>query len=781
MKITTAKKLNPSLLGERVLREYSYTDSTGESNDGMRRGYTYTVHCKVWGTIENETRNPDGSYTYDYSSRVTNDDYGGGPRKPSESKYDLKEMVQELLFTYNIHEFSTDLQEEPNNIKDYYASINATSTYQKENEPSISYSWSIGSKDSKEYIEQDNTQTNVNLGDSWSSYWTIEQKIKSESVEDVNKKLNAAFSKDDYILYLMGNKVKKAYQIKFGFDDIGEDETVRDFLGRMQLESPEYPTFESALKENVISMEDIKNLILKYNNLSAKEIPVDILEQIFSEDPELISRFSEREMPIDILRKYSPSFDITKVSPSDLMPSDLDNVLQNVIQSHCILGIYNGPSEKELKQGYWEYLQSFYDNPDALRKIIPVINTSREHFFTSQAKDFISQISPEIMDATEIRDTLLDTENIGLSQLLKYELDYDTDSAKKLMGILSNATSRTSLKDVNSVLSILQQNGINSDEMLQALRENGFNICISDWKEDQAQIPTFKSFGIEGITLDDLRDSILKDKNFNFLKLADDISPEDMTREYNSLLNELASKKGKRDGKDAKRYEEIFELMCNYSNASELFLRLTPEVKELTKKLMIDNLDVIEALQKNPIGYSSEFSKIMGVMSKSFEISEEDMTNIYMKCLNNGASKEGIISALQQYMPEEERKGFEERIDSANIYPNPKYFWLTDKNLRRIRVNRGENRGTIKGKIQADGRCFSTRVKTDMVGESKEGKKIAVNNLSKWLFGVPGTRGNLTITRAGDYIQLPGNTPDEAVELIETILMERGKEGPSKD
>ena len=25
------------------------------------------------------------------------------------------------------------------------------------------------------------------------------------------------------------------------------------------------------------------------------------------------------------------------------------------------------------------------------------------------------------------------------------------------------------------------------------------------------------------------------------------------------------------------------------------------------------------------------------------------------------------------------------RIDSANIYPNPKYFWLTDKNLRRIR------------------------------------------------------------------------------------------------
>ena len=768
MKITTSKKLDSSLLGERVLREYSYTDSTGESNDGMRRGYTYTVHCKVWGTIENETRNPDGTYTYEYSSRVTNDDYGGGPRKPSESEYDLKEMSQELLFIYNIHEFSTDLQEEPNNIKDYYAEIDASASYQKEKEPYFSYRWSEHSKDSKGYTEPDNT-----LGSSYA-------RIRSESLDDINEQLNGAFSKDDYILYLMGEKVEKTYKMKFGLDEIEEDETVRDFLGRIKLESPKFPTFESALKENIISIEDIKGLILKYKNLSAKEISVDILEQLFSEDQELISRFREREMPIDVLRKYSPNFDITKVSPNDLTPSDLDNVLQNVIQSHCILGIYNGPSEKELKQLYWDYLQSFYDNPDALRKIIPVINTSREYFFTSQAKDFISQISPEVMNSIEIRDTLLDTENIALSQLLKYELDYDTDSAKKLMEIFSNATSKTSLKELNAVFNILQQNGIDSDAMLQALRENGFNISISDWREDQEQIPTFKSFGISGITLDDLRDSILKNKNFNFLKLTDNITSEDMTREYNSLLNELAGKKGKKDGKDAKRYEEIFELMCEYSNTTELFSRLTPEIKELTKKLVIENLDVIEALQRNPIGYSSEFSKIMGVMSKSFELSEEDMTNIYMKCLNNGASKEGTISALQQYLHEEERKGFEERINSTNIYPNPKYFWLTDKNLRRIRVNRGENRGTIKSKIQADGRCFSTRVKTDMVGESKEGKKIVVNNLSKWLFGVPGTRGNLTITRAGDYIQLPGNTPDEAVELIESILQERTMDAHSK-
>ena len=777
MKITTTKKLDSYLLGRRVLKEYSYTDTASESNDGMRGGYTYTVHAKNLGKMENETRNPDGTYTYDYSSIVSKGVYNDIERSP---EYSLKEMIQELLVEYNIHEFSTDIQEEPNNIKDYYAIIKATSTYQKESEPSISYSWSIGSKDSKGYIEEDNSYTVVNIGGFGSSDFIPEQKIKSESVEDVNKKLNGSFSKEDYILYLMGSKVIKAYKIRFGLDDIGEDETIEDFLKKMQLETPRYQTFESALKENAISMEDIKNLILKHKNLSAKEMPVDVLEQLFNEDQELISHFNEREMPISILRKYCPNFDITKVNPSDLIPSDLDSVLKKVVQNFFMFSLFNTQSEKKLKQDYLEYLQSFYDNPNALRKIIKAMNTTNNTFFRSNANDFISQISPEVMTTTEIRDTLLDTENISLSQLVKYDLDYDTDSARKLMGIISNSTSKTPLKDINSVLSILQQNGINSDEILQTLRENGFNIYLSDSKEGQEQILMFKSFGINGIGLDDIIDNLLKEKDFNYLKLADDISPEDMTREYNSLLNELAEKNGKKDGKDTKRYEEIFDLMGNYSNASELFSRLTPEVKELTKKLMINNLDVIETLQKGSVVYSSEFSKLMETMSKSFEMTEEDMTNIYIKCLNNGASKDETISMLQQYIPKEERIEFAEKINSANIYPNPKYFWLTDRNIRRIRVNRGENRGTIKSKIQADGRCFSTRVKTDMVGESNEGKKIAVNNLSKWLFGVPGARGNLTITRAGDYIQLPGNTPDEAVELIETVLLEKSREEHSK-
>ena len=82
-------------------------------------------------------------------------------------------------------------------------------------------------------------------------------------------------------------------------------------------------------------------------------------------------------------------------------------------------------------------------------------------------------------------------------------------------------------------------------------------------------------------------------------------------------------------------HNEIFNLMCNYLNPSELFSRLTPEVKELTKKIMIENMDDIKSLQKSEENhYYKDFLRVMKVMTDSFDISEEDMIKIYTKCLN---------------------------------------------------------------------------------------------------------------------------------------------------
>ena len=109
---------------------------------------------------------------------------------------------------------------------------------------------------------------------------------------------------------------------------------------------------------------------------------------------------------------------------------------------------------------------------------------------------------------------------------------------------------------------------------------------------------------------------------------------------------------------------------------------------------------------------------------------------------------------------------------------------LNSLNGKRIAIEAKHNKGKVKSSdvFLSDGKVhYIVKYTNTFGGESKDGKKIIVNNLSKWLFGVPGARGNLTVTRAGGYIQLPGNTPEDTVELIKTILMEKAKEGPSKD
>ena len=57
--------------------------------------------------------------------------------------------------------------------------------------------------------------------------------------------------------------------------------------------------------------------------------------------------------------------------------------------------------------------------------------------------------------------------------------------------------------------------------------------------------------------------------------------------------------------------------MCNYSNSSELFSRLTLKIKQLSKQLLINNLDVNEELQQdNTMLFSGKIHTIMEFLKK---------------------------------------------------------------------------------------------------------------------------------------------------------------------
>ena len=450
MKFTTSKKLDQSLLGKRSIGKYSYTSFVGDSNDGMRRGYSYTANCTVYGTIENETQNPDGTYTYDYSSRVVGDDGSGGPREPEKSKYDLENMIEELLFKYNIHEFSTDLQEGPISVKDYYVYINADSRYKNGNETNFFYRWEFHEK------EKENTNANAeyNKNISWSP---ICERIRGKSIDEVNEKLNSTFSKEDYILYLMGHEVEKKYGISLDLDDIGDDETIKDFLAKIKLESPRYSTFEEAMENGEITESDIEQFINDYKNINGKKLPHDVIESILKKNPELVKKFSQSYLPVDLLKKYYPDFDIMSISPAELDLEDLDAVLEGFKKNYLL--------DDECKQ-YMSYLIKFYDDPEKVKKILSSIDSSQilndtiksPPFSVEETQQFIENIPEEIMSSEDIRNCILENDSILVDRILSHNFEYDESSALKLLKHLGDFPGRLILPQVNTVIEIAQQN-----------------------------------------------------------------------------------------------------------------------------------------------------------------------------------------------------------------------------------------------------------------------------------------------------------------------------------
>lgn len=768
MKIIVKEPINKELLGERFLERYKYKDNTGPSNDGMRGGVSFTVYGKTFGNIKNEEENKDGTYTYEYISKDIEDGGGSEKEKNPENQRDLDRMIDELLFIYNVHEFSTDMQETIYSIKDYYISLEDVEVkYNKDEDVGMKYSYYKSKKDERYNQKKD--------GNTSQTMWASDRKshlvktVISDNLNDVEEKINKDFSKIDYIKYCLGEDVIKCYDIRIGLDNMKDGESINNFLNRIPINKPRVFLIDEAIKEGKITYNDLREYFSGLTDINASCIPAEILDKLFEENKELINNCNEEHMDINILRKYKKDYNVENINPKDLNEQDLDNVLSKIIQSKYILGEQNGQTGKERENAYYEYLRKFIDigNKELLKKIIPVMNTSNIYFFKQKAVEYINEIKPEVLRKEEIRDVLLNTDEISLKQLLKYNFQYDKESSKKLLKLVEKQSSEIDLEELNCVLENAIKYNISEEEMLETLGKKQFNVRFpaSSKEECNEELEKLKSYNTNGTLNNLIKNQVMNNRDFYLFELINEDE-----REFTELYHELVN------NKENETYVNVYELLRNYSNVSILFSNMLPEVKELTKKLIIEKMDEIEQLQENPVGYNSEMRRIMKILNESFELSKEDFKNIYRKVLNNGACQKDIFKEIEIYLPENKTEEFETEIKKENIYPNPKYFWLKDRSLTRIPIDfKTENRASIKKKIQDDGTCFRTKIKTDMKGISQDGKEIKVDNLSKWLFGVPGRRGHLTINKQGNYIQMPTNTPKEAVNLIEGVLKQSNR------
>lgn len=74
---------------------------------------------------------------------------------------------------------------------------------------------------------------------------------------------------------------------------------------------------------------------------------------------------------------------------------------------------------------------------------------------------------------------------------------------------------------------------------------------------------------------------------------------------------------------------------------------------------------------------------------------------------------------------------------------------------------------------------YDQPIKCDAKGQDRKGKKIAVNTVGRWLFGVPGYAGHVRVVPAGSKVLLhyPKESPKVVHELVVSLkeAVETGK------
>jgi len=66
---------------------------------------------------------------------------------------------------------------------------------------------------------------------------------------------------------------------------------------------------------------------------------------------------------------------------------------------------------------------------------------------------------------------------------------------------------------------------------------------------------------------------------------------------------------------------------------------------------------------------------------------------------------------------------------------------------------------------------YNQPVKCRVKGEDKKGKKVAVNTVGRWLFGVPGYAGRVRVALSGDkvFLYYPQRSPKVVHELTASL------------
>ena len=345
--------------------------------------------------------------------------------------------------------------------------------------------------------------------------------------------------------------------------------------------------------------------------------------------------------------------------------------------------------------------------------------------------------------------------------------------------------------EFNSIIEYAINSNVPMEEISNAINENGFNIFYSTVnfvpKFEDVDFKKFKSFGIKGLKATAMHDHFMKNRNCGFMNLLDDVDSKDATLEFKRIFDEV--KKANEEDNDfsysynISRYGELGFLILDWEHFGLLAKNLSPEIKEIIRKQAIEQFDSFDGEHMYPWAYSNidHNTRATIEMLKEAELFDKDTyIALYQKALNRNYDLEEFDKLTAHCINYEERQKAQNEISKYLFCPNPKGKWQkncsfgahhkqTKISVPKKFAENGDLIEMLRQKISSQGIAIKTKIKTDMTGIDENGKKINVDNLEDWLFGVPGADGNLQFI-GNNSIQLPPQTPKKVIDIVKQCV-----------
>ncbi len=378
----------------------------------------------------------------------------------------------------------------------------------------------------------------------------------------------------------------------------------------------------------------------------------------------------------------------------------------------------------------------------------------------------------------------------------------DKEKASQLLAEFSKYPNTMEFSEFNTIIQYAIDANIPTSEIAQAINDNGFNIFYNTINStpsfSRQDFEKFKSFGITGLNPTSMHHHFMKSRNFGFLKLLDDIDEQDATLEFRNVFEEIKKdhetrkKENKFIPADLQTYGEAEYLILDWDHLGLLLKNVNPNIQAIVKKGAISKFGEFDPEHErqwrgNDIDHDS--SQTFRMLKESELMDKDAYIALYQKALNRNYDLGEFDNAINEFISEEDRKEAREEILRNAYYPSPYGNWQKSSikgkqhRISKIAIPKkvaktGNVRDILKQEILKQGIAKRTKIRTDMTGRDRSGKPIVVNNLKDWLFGVPGTPGNLQMEGIST-VTLPPQTPEFAVKLIEDTF--RDIEYPNTD